>query len=166
MIPALAVTFPQASLRQLFLLLGLSRSGIYAARQRPAPATAVEALALGEAFEGIVQAFPGYGYRRVTHQLRREGWRVNAKRVLRVMHEEALLCHGKRRFVATTDARHGFTGYPNLLRERAVRGRDEAWIAYITYIRCRPPSVTWERYWLPGRAVSSAGSSRCASIPT
>ena len=49
-------------------------------------------------------AFPGYGYRRVTHALARDGWTVNHKRVLRVMREESRLCQLKRRFVPTTDS--------------------------------------------------------------
>jgi len=60
-----------------------------------------------------VLAFPGYGYRRVTHALARDGWSVNHKRVLRVMREESLLCQLKRRFVPTTDSQHGFRRYPN-----------------------------------------------------
>jgi transposase InsO family protein len=30
----------------------------------------------------------GYGYRRVTWQLQREGWRVNHKKVVRIMREK------------------------------------------------------------------------------
>jgi putative transposase len=82
-----------------------------------------------------VLAFPGYGYRRVTHALRRDGWVVNAKRVLRVMREESLLCQITRRFVTTTDSRHGLAGYPNLLREQPVHGLNQAWVADLTYIR-------------------------------
>ena len=38
-----------------------------------------EAVALRDAIERIVLEFPGYGYRRVTHELRRQGWTVNAQ---------------------------------------------------------------------------------------
>lgn len=133
MIPALQAAFPDLSLRRVCPLLGLSRSGVYAARHRSAPAA--EAVALRDAIERIVLAFPGYGYRRVTHQLRRDGWMVNHKRVLRVMREESLLCHLKRRFVVTTDSRHRFAGYPNLLADQVLRGPNQAWVADITYIR-------------------------------
>jgi putative transposase len=132
MMPALAAAFPQTSIRQLCGLLGVSRSWLYA--REPSP-VAADAVALRDAIERIVLACPGYGYRRVTHQLRRDGWTVNAKRVLRVMREEMLLCHVKRRFVATTDSRHGLGGYPNLLRERILTGPNQAWVADITYIR-------------------------------
>ena len=80
--------------------------------------------------------FPGYGYRRVTHALRRAGWGpINHKRVLCVMREESLLCQLKRRFIVTTDAAHGYRTYPNLLKGAALDRLDQAWVADITYIR-------------------------------
>lgn len=127
------VASPTLSVRRLCAALGLSRSWWYA-RQRPdAPET--EPLALRDAIERIVLEYPGYGYRRVTHELRRQGWTVNAKRVLRVMREETLLCQLQRRFVRTTDSRHDLGRYPNLLRERVLSGLNQAWVADITYIR-------------------------------
>ena len=133
MIPALQACFPGLSVRRLCPLLGLSRSGVYAPRQWPR--TETEAVTLRDAIERIVLEFPGYGYRRVTHQLRRDGWTINHKRVLRVMREESLLCQLKRRFVPTTDSRHGLGSYPNLLRERVPNGPNQAWVADITYIQ-------------------------------
>jgi putative transposase len=133
MIPELHAVFPDLSLRRACTLLGLSRSGVYECAQRAARDAA--AVALRDAIERIVLDFPGYGYRRVTHALRREGWSINAKRVLRVMREESLLCQLKRRFVVTTDSQHGFPRYPNLLRELTVDGLNQAWVADLTYIR-------------------------------
>jgi putative transposase len=133
MIPVLQASFPELSLRQLCPLLGLSRSGVYRSRHGPEPAA--EAVALRDAVERIVLDFPGYGYRRVTAELRRQGWVVNGKRVLRVMREEALLCQIQRHFVATTDSRHALGRYPNLLRERVLDRPNQAWVADITYIR-------------------------------
>ena len=91
--------------------------------------------ALRDAIERIVLDFPGYGYRRVTKALQRDGRPVNHKRVLRVMREESLLCQLKRRFVATTDSAHGYRTYPNLLAGAVLDGLDWAWVADITYIR-------------------------------
>jgi putative transposase len=130
---AVQATFPQVSTRQLCALLGVSRSWWYA-RPRD-PVADAEAVALRDAVERIVLEFPGYGYRRVTHQLRRQGWTVNHKRVLRIMREESLLCQLKRRFVATTDSRHGLGSYPNLLRAQRIDRPNQAWVADLTYIR-------------------------------
>lgn len=133
MIPELQATFPDLSLRRVCPLLGISRSGVYENGQRLE--TEAETVALRDAIEDIVLEFPGYGYRRVTHALRREGWVINHKRVLRVMREESLLCQLKRRFVVTTDSRHQFANYPDLLRDQTVCGPNQAWVADITYVR-------------------------------
>lgn len=88
-------------------------------------------VALRDAIERVVLAFPGYGYRRVTHALVRDGWAVNHKRVLRVMRQEALLCEVRRRFVPTTDSSHGYRRYPNLLAGLTLVRPDQAWVAEI-----------------------------------
>ncbi len=51
------------------------------------------------------------------------------------MREESLLCHLKRRWVATTDSNHGHKVYPNLLKCKNLDGLDQALVADITYIR-------------------------------
>ncbi len=86
--------------------------------------------------EEIILEFAGYGYRRVTHALARAGWQVNHKRVLRIMQEESLLCHLKKRFVmATTNSRHRFPVSPNVLAGVVLERPDQAWVADLTYIR-------------------------------
>jgi transposase InsO family protein len=129
----LLATYPALSARRLCELLGISRSWWYDRRQPREPDAA--AIALRDAIERIVLDLPGYGYRRVTHELRRQGWVVNHKHVLRVMREESLLCQLKRHLVATTDSRHAFGRYPNLLADHVLTGPDQAWVADITYIR-------------------------------
>ncbi|MGA2160488.1 MAG: IS3 family transposase [Dehalococcoidia bacterium] len=87
--------------------------------------------------EAICLEFPRYGYRRVTAQLKREHIFVNHKRVLRLMRESDLLCRVKRRWVNTTNSRHGFPRYPNLVKDVAVISLNQVWLADITYIRIR-----------------------------
>jgi transposase InsO family protein len=126
--------YPALSVRALCRWLGLSRGWYYA--QPVADGAAAERVALRDAIERIVLDFPGYGYQRVTHALRREGWGpINHKRVLRVMREESLLCQLKRRFVVTTDSVHGYRTYPHWLKGAALERLDQAWVADITYIR-------------------------------
>ena len=136
--------FPQVPVERACALLGLNRGSHY----RRADASDAErttsnrpkesSLSLRAAVERVVLEFPGYGYRRVTKHLQREGWQVNRKRVLRVMREESLLCQLKRRWTKTTDSAHGWRIYPNRLADRGWRrltGLDEAWVADLTYIR-------------------------------
>jgi transposase InsO family protein len=130
--------YPALSVRTVCRWLGLSRGWYYASYAHPATdgGAAAEEMALRDAIERIVLDFPGYGYRRVTQALRRAGWGpINHKRVLRVMHEESLLCQLKRRFVVTTDAAHGYRTYPNLLKGAVLDRLDQAWVADLTYIR-------------------------------
>ena len=90
---------PDASVRQTCQQLGISRSRLY---ERPAACASIEHreqdTSLRDAIEKLGLAFPGYGYRRVTAQLHRDGWTVNHKRVLTVMHSESLLCRLQRAF--------------------------------------------------------------------
>ncbi len=124
---------PQMSIERLCELMGMSRSWYY---ECPTPEQRAHADAeLRDAIERIVLRFPGYGYRRVTKALGREGWSVNHKRVLRVMREESLLCQIKRRFKPTTDSAHSFRRYPNLIEDIELDGPDEGWVADITYVR-------------------------------
>jgi putative transposase len=115
--------------------MGLSRSTYYdCARQNSMQAKKEEAD-LRDRIEQIVVEFARYGYRRVTYQLRREGYKVNHKRVARIMREQSLQCQVKRRWVKTTDSHHGYRIYPNLIKELEVRRQNEVWVADITYIR-------------------------------
>jgi transposase InsO family protein len=128
--------FPHLPLARACQLLGLNRGSYYRVREEPGPAP--EALALRQAIEQVVLEYPAYGYRRVTKALQREGWRVNHKRVLRIMRSESLLCQLQRRWVRTTDSEHGLTVYPNRLKQagwRQLTGINQAWVADLTYIR-------------------------------
>ena len=133
MIAQVHADHPALSLRQLCRLFGIGRSWYYA--HPTTEELAARDVALRDAIERIVLDFPGYGYRRVTKALVRDGWTVNHKRVLRVMRQESLLCELRRRFVPTTDSAHGYRRYPNLLTELALVHPDQAWVADITYIR-------------------------------
>lgn len=115
-------------------LLGVSRSSYYYRREDSGAREDGELL-LRDSIEKIVLEFAGYGYRRVTAQLRREGWTINEKRVLRVMRQHSLLCKLRRRWTRTTNSAHGLTIWPNLLPKTAVTALDQVWVADITYIR-------------------------------
>ena len=124
---------PNLSMRQLCSAFGASRTWWYT---RPTEADLAERdTALRDAIERIVLEFPGYGYRRVSKALQRDGWDVNHKRVLRVMRDEALLCQLERRFVHTTDSMHRLRTYPNLTRDLVPIRANHLWVADITYIR-------------------------------
>ena len=96
---------------------------------------------LRDAIQRIALEWPSYGRPRITEELRRRGWRVNPKRVYRLLREDNLLCVRKRKFVVTTDSNHGRKVYPNLARGMALSSVDQLWRADITYIRLRDEFV-------------------------
>jgi len=91
---------------------------------------------LRDHIERIQGEFAGYGYRRVSKQLRREGICVNDKRIRRLQREYQLYPIRWQSFkIATTDSNHGHKVYPNLLAGLTLTGVNQAWVADITYIR-------------------------------
>ena len=112
----------------LCAVVGLARSSRYYQAQ---PA---DDLVLRSALEAVALEFPRYGYRRITAELQRQGWCVNHKHVLRLMHEENLLVQVKR-FCRTTFSQHPYGRYPNLVQNLAIVRPDQVWCGDITYIR-------------------------------
>ena len=118
----------------------ISRAGFY--RQQAGFARRVDAdTDLRDAIQRIALEMPSYGRPRITRELRNRGWKVNPKRVYRLMREDNLLCVRRRKFVVTTDSAHGLRVYPNLARQMALTDVDQLWRADITYIRLREEFV-------------------------
>ena len=121
-------------IEQLCALAGVPRSGYY--RQWQASAPGEEETELRDAIQRIALKERHYGHRRIAAELKRSGWPVNKKRVLRIMREDNLLCVPKRAFVPpTTESRHGFRVYPNLARHLLPMTMNQLWVADITYVR-------------------------------
>jgi transposase InsO family protein len=90
---------------------------------------------LEERIGDICLEFPGYGYRRVTRQLHREGQLVNHKKVFRIMREKSWSCRSrKKKWITTTDSNHGFRVYPSLVKGIKINTINQVWVADITYI--------------------------------
>jgi putative transposase len=111
----------------------VSRASYYRSWKRRQPTE--ENVALRDAIQRLALKDRHYGYRRIGRLLKREGWIVNHKRILRRMREDNLLSIGCRRFVLTTDSAHGWRIYPNLARHMVVSGINQLWVSDITYVR-------------------------------
>jgi transposase InsO family protein len=135
----------KANLSHLCKLLGVSRSGVYAARiRRQAPTACPLAPLLRQAFDA---SGGNYGSRRLSAALKARGLRTGRHQVRRLMKEQGLKARWKRKFVHTTDSRHGLPVAENLLdRQFNPSVPDQAWVADITYIRT-------DRGWLYLAAV-------------
>lgn len=122
------------AIERMCRLAGVSRKGFY--RFDPERMREDREMDLRDAIQRIALEMPSYGRLRITAELKRRGWKVNHKRVQRIMREDNLLCLRRRKFVAaTTDSRHDFRVYRNLAREMTLSGIDQLWRADITYIR-------------------------------
>ena len=118
--------------------MNIARSTFY--YQRKAPPSGKDAEIV-DRIEAICLEFPGYGYRRVTKQLQHEGKVINHKKVLRLMRESDLLCRVRHKRVKTTDSRHPFTRYPNLIKGLVVKAVNQVWLGEIPHIRIRSSFV-------------------------
>lgn len=88
---------------------------------------------LRDAIHAIALDWPTYGYRTITHELRRQGWRINEKRLRRLMREEGLVrWSSKRRGLRYR--KHNHTPYPNLTRNLIPQQINQLWVADFTYV--------------------------------
>lgn len=117
-------------------LLGISRSGYYAARSvavRPMHCSIQADVKTAFVASGRV-----YGSRRMVAELRQRGITVGRFRVRRIMREAGLRTVWRRKFVHTTNSRHDLPVAENLLNRRFNPDkRNVAWVGDITYIRTR-----------------------------
>ena len=123
------------TMERMVELGGVSRASFYRHRDDPKRGRRHNNMDLRDAIQRIALEWPSYGRPRITAALRRQGWKVNPKRVYRLMREDNLLCVRKRKFVVTTDSNHGRKLYPNLASQMSLAGVDQLWVADITYIR-------------------------------
>jgi transposase InsO family protein len=111
----------------------VSRAGFY--REFSAHTPRQAETELRDRIQRVALAHRCYGYRRVTAELHRQGFVVNHKCVARWLRQDNLLSVRHKKFVLTTESRHGFVRYPNLAGRMALTGLNQLWVADITYIR-------------------------------
>jgi len=118
-------------------VLGLSRSGLYARRQRPAWSRRVEESAHleSEVRDIHVESRGTYGSPRVFAELRCRGRSVGRHRVARCMRAAGITARLTRRWHRTTDSSHGLPVAENLLDRAFTAERpNQKWVTDITYV--------------------------------
>lgn len=112
-------------------VLGLAHSTYYYRTQRQ------DESRLCTDLEQAAGQYPIYGSRRLTHQLRRTpyNYRINRKRIQRLMRQKGLLRPVKRAKCRTTNSQHPYPRYPNLVFGLDIIRPEQVWVCDITYIR-------------------------------
>jgi transposase InsO family protein len=126
------------TLTMLCRVCKVSRSAYYswrAAGDGPSEATWEEALVVDAIFDIWARSRHAYGSPRVSAALVKQGWKVNEKRVARLMGELAIAGkHGRRKLVTTRRDKDA-TPAPDLVqRDFSAEGPDELWVGDITYV--------------------------------
>ena len=143
-------TVDRAVVKRLCRTLSIGRSSYYRGRRgRTDPD-----LELRDQIHRLSLSWPSYGYRPMTRALRRLGYVVNHKRVLRIMREDNLLALRRRAFVSTNYSDHDRSVYANLVPGLNVTGINQLWVSDITYIRLA-------REWVYLAVILDAFSRRC-----
>ena len=132
-----SVNAKKASVSQWCRVLGVSRSGFYAAHQRLREPKQTSPLVVHAkaAFEASGRS---YGSRRLSAVLRANGLTVGRYRARQLMRDNGLQTRWRRKFVHTTDSRHKLPVAGNVLDRRFNPARpNAAWVCDMTYIRTR-----------------------------
>jgi putative transposase len=118
-------------------VLEVSRQGFYAwVRRKPCKRKLVDELLRRSVHRAFAQSGATYGAPRVHRELVAQGRSTSRKRVARLMRQERLVgrCR-RRRFVCTTDSKHGFAIAPDLVqRNFTPQQPNQLWATDITYI--------------------------------
>jgi putative transposase len=122
--------------QRLCTVLGVSASGYFAWRARPASRRQREDMVvLAHVRSAFARSKGTYGSPRMTCELQGEGLRVGRRRTARLMRENGLVARRKRRFKRTTDSHHALPVAPNLVdRDFAAERPNQKWAADISYI--------------------------------
>jgi putative transposase len=117
-------------------VLGVSRSGFYAWKDRPASPRSLEDAQLVVDIKAVHKAGRGvYGSPRVFRALRKQGTRVGKKRVERLMRSEGVVGKKRRKFCVTTNSQHDDPIAPNVVqRNFEVPMPNAVWVTDVTYV--------------------------------
>ena len=155
-------------MHRLCSVLGVSQSGYFAWKDRPACRRQHEDMVLLAHVRSAFALSNGtYGSPRMTRELQDEGLTVGRRRTARLMRENGLKARQKRRFKRTTDSHHSWPVAPNIIDQDFTagaptrNGEPTSPISGPARAGC-----TWPSSSTCSRAASSAGRLAIACIAT
>jgi len=122
--------------QRLCRVLGVSQSGYFASRGRPASQSQRQDMVLLAHVRSAFALSNGtYGSPRMTRELQDQGLAVGRRRTARLMRDNGLRVRQKRRFKCTTDSAQAWPVAPNLLdQDFSATAPNQKWSADISYI--------------------------------
>lgn len=119
--------------------MGYSKSGYYkhvAYREQEILAEAIVVALVQEERRKL----PKLGGKKLYYKLRdelEEVGKIGRDKFFDILRRNGLLVKRKRNYAITTDSKHYFRVYKNLLRDKTLSRYNECWVADITYLRTR-----------------------------
>ena len=122
--------------QRLCQVLGVSQSGYFAWKSRPAsPRQREDLVLLAHIRAAFVLSNETYGSPRMTREVQDGGLNVGRRRTARLMRENGLKAWQKRRFKRTTDSHHAWPVAPNLIEQNFSAERpNQKWNADLSYV--------------------------------
>ena len=129
----------QFPVHRLCEVLGVSQSGYFAHRSRPASKRQRDDMVLlAHVRSAFAQSNETYGSPRMARELLDNGFAVGRRRTARLMRENGLQALQKRRFKRTTDSEHAWPIAPNVIdQDFTATGPNEKWGVDISYLWTR-----------------------------
>lgn len=117
-------------------VLGVSKGGYYEWRDRPQSKQKKRKEKLTAQVKRVfIESKKRYGSPKIKETLNKEGWNVSQKTITRIMRESGLRSITVKKYKATTNSKHSYPVYPNLLNQQfQVDKAGAVWVSDITYI--------------------------------
>lgn len=120
--------------------LKVTRQGYYKALMRAEQQTYHD-YKVGELIAAQRKLLPRLGGRKVYHMIREDlegaSIKMGRDKLFNYMRKQNLLIRPKKRFTSTTNSKHRFYIYNNLLQKVDVERKDQVWVSDITYLATR-----------------------------
>lgn len=127
------------SVERMAQMLNVSTSGYYAWQSRSESGHKKERRRLDVFVKAAFETHHGrYGSRKISHYLIQQGYSYSRSRVASSMQRQGLRSKVRRKFVVTTNSKHGLKASPNLLnRKFGIDRPNQVWVSDITYLSTR-----------------------------
>lgn len=136
------VAYPQVGLGRLCGLFGKSRQAWYQ-RTKAKEETAFQHLIIKQWVEEIRENLPRLGgkklYFLLEDKIRMHRFTCGRDKLFDLLRVEGMLIRPRRKYAHTTDSKHHFHCWPNLIKGFEVEAAEQLWVSDITYLALTKP---------------------------